>query len=101
MFGLEALWYSTVMPNYHWDEEKDALLRRTRRVSFAEIAYLIEHGGLLATIDHPNQIRHPGQRLFIVRIGNYAYEVPFEIQGDTFMLRTAYPSRRATRDYLR
>ena len=39
------LWYSADMPTYYWDAEKDELLRRTRGISFAEIAYQIEHGG--------------------------------------------------------
>ena len=89
------------MPTYYWDEEKDELLRRIRRVSFADVVRHMEHGDLLATVLHPNQVRHPGQRVFIVRIGNYAYEVPFDVDGDSFRLRTVYPSRKATRDYLR
>lgn len=89
------------MPTYCWDAEKDELLRGTRAVSFSNVVDSIEYGGLLATIDHPNQARHPGQRVFIVRIGDYAFEVPFVVEGDRFMLRTVYPSRKATRDYLR
>ena len=102
MLGPAALWYSTVMPNYYWDEEKDALLRRTRRVSFDDIVYQIEQGGgLLDDIAHPNPTLHPGQRIYIVRIRDYAYRVPFEVTELGTFLRTIYPSGDDTRYYLR
>ena len=97
----EAMWYSTAMPDYYWDEEKDALLRRTRGISFIEITYAIEHGGLLDAIDHPNPALHPGQRIYVVRIGDYAYRVPFEVTASGIFLRTIYPSGVDTRYYLR
>ena len=89
------------MPVYYWDEEKDELLRRTRGISFAEVLYHIQNGGLLDTVDHQNPTRHPGQRIFIVRIENYAYKVPFEETENGIFLRTAYPNSDATRNYLR
>lgn len=101
MLGPATLWYSTVMPNYSWYADKNERLKRERGLSFEQVLQHLENGELLATVDHPNQRRHPGQQMFIVRIGNYAYEVPFVVEGDTFILRTAYPSRKATRDYLR
>lgn len=88
------------MPAYYWDDEKDALLRRTRRVSFDEIVHQIEHGGLLDSIDHPNPTLHAGQRIYIVCIGDYAYRVPFEVTPLGIFLRTAYPSGDDTRYYL-
>ena len=89
------------MPSYYWDAAKDALLRRQRGISFDQVAYLIENGGLLAIVGHNNPERHPGQRIFIIRIGNYAYCVPFEETTSGVFLRTAYPSSRATRQHLR
>ena len=89
------------MPTYYWDVDKDELLRRTRGVSFADVVYQIEHGGLLDTIDHPNPALHPGQRMYIVRIDDYAYRVPFETTAIGSFLRTAYPSSDDTRYYLR
>ena len=88
------------MPNYYWDEAKDELLRRTRGVSFSDAMASIESGGLLATVDHPNPVRHPNQRIYIVRINDYAYRVPFQITPQGVFLRTLFPSSRDTRDYL-
>ena len=89
------------MPIYYWDAQKDALLQRARGISFRDVVRHIEQGGLLDTIEHPNPLRHPGQRIFIVRIDDYAWRVPFETTETGLFLRTAYPSRESTRDYLR
>ena len=89
------------MPIYCWDAQKDALLQRARGISFRDVVRHIQQGGLLDTIEHPNPLRHPGQRIFIVRIENYAWRVPFETTETGLFLRTAYPSRESTRDYLR
>jgi len=35
-----------------------------------------------------------------VACDNYVYLVPFVEEGDYFFLKTAIPSRKATRDYL-
>ena len=88
------------MPEYLWDPVKDEWLRRHRGLSFDDVVYHLEHGGFLDDIPHPNQVRHPGERLYIIRIGDYAYEVPFYRDGDVESLRTLYPSRKYTRTYL-
>lgn len=88
-------------PAYYWDEEKAEILRRTRGVSFEELVDSIEHGGLLATVDHHNPTRHPRQPIYIVRIRDYAYMVPFQETENGIFLRTAYPNSDATRHYLR
>ena len=89
------------MPNYYRDAAKDAPLRQQHGISSDEVAYLIENGGLLAIVGHNNPELHPGQRIFSVRIGDYAYRVPFAETTSGVFLRTAYPSNRATRQYLR
>ena len=89
------------MPEYTWDADKNEWLRRNRGLSFDDVVYHLEHGGFLDDVPHPNQQLHPGQRLYIIRIGNYAYEVPFYRDGDVESLRTLYPSRKYTSAYLR
>ena len=49
---------------------------------------------------HPNQQRYPGQRMFVVRIRDYAYLVPFVESESEVFLKTMIPSRKATRAYL-
>ena len=89
------------MPEYIWDNDKDEWLRRNRGFSFDDVVYYLEHGGFLADIPHPNQVRHPEERLYIIDIDGYAYEVPFYRAGNIETLMTAYPSRKYTREYLR
>ena len=38
--------------------------------------------------------------MFIVRVGDYAYLVPFVETDKEFFLKTIIPSRRATRKYV-
>ena len=89
------------MAYFLWNEDKNQQLIRDRGISFQDIVSHIDSGDLVATVEHRNQERYPGQRIFIVRIGNYAYEVPFLESGDVIFLKTVIPSRKATRDYLR
>lgn len=87
--------------NFIWNEDKNDRLKEERGVSFEQIVTHILQGDLLQIEDHPNQERYPGQKYFIVRIDEYAYVVPFVESGNDAFLKTIYPSRRATRQYLR
>ncbi|MBL7158191.1 MAG: BrnT family toxin [Candidatus Omnitrophica bacterium] len=88
------------MKYYTWDEEKNKKLIEERKVSFEEVVFFIEKGNLLDVLDHPNKQKYKNQRMFVVRIGDYAYLVPFvEGKKDVF-LKTIIPSRKATKEYL-
>jgi hypothetical protein len=56
--------------------------------------------GLLDVIRHPNTEKYPNQRIFVVKVKDYAYLVPFVEEADGYFLKTIIPSRKATRDYL-
>ena len=89
------------MKAFSWSEEKNALLKEERQISFEEIILHIGMGFLLDVIEHPNQEKYQGQKLFVVQVENYAYLVPFiETEGSIF-LKTIIPSRKATRKYLK
>jgi len=51
-------------------------------------------------LEHPDQQRYPGQRIFIVNVDDYAYVVPFIEDEKTIFLKTIIPSRKMTRKYL-
>ena len=55
---------------------------------------------MLSVMDHPNQERYPGQRIFVVNIRDYAYLIPFVESEPEVFLKTIIPSRKATREYL-
>ena len=83
-----------------WDEAKNDKLKAERGVGFEEIVFHIERGDLLDTLDHPNQERYRGQRIFVVRREDYVYLVPFVEDDSSVFLKTIIPSRRATKQYL-
>lgn len=88
------------MKNFSWNTEKNRQLKLERNVSFEEVVFYIEQGQLLDIVEHPNQDKYPGQRIFVININQYAYLVPFTETDDEVFLKTIIPSRKATRDYL-
>jgi len=55
---------------------------------------------VLDILEHPNQEKYRGQRVFVVKIGNCAYLLPAVETKDEIVLKTIIPSRKATRQYL-
>ncbi len=89
------------MSHFAWNSEKNAQLIRERGISFERVIYHIERNEILDVIKHPNSSKYPGQRMFILDIGNYAYLIPFVEADSEVFLKTIIPSRKATRKYLR
>ena len=88
------------MKCYSWSPEKNDILRRERGVSFEDVVFHIEAGDEVDIFEHPNQDRHPGQKVSVVLIEGYAYLVPFVESEDGIFLKTIIPSRKATRLYI-
>jgi hypothetical protein len=85
---------------FNWNADKNEQLRIERDISFEEVIFHIENGGILDILEHPNQVRYGGQRILVVEVDGYAHLVPFvEDEGEVF-LKTIIPSRKATRKYL-
>ncbi|MBM4050442.1 MAG: BrnT family toxin [Planctomycetes bacterium] len=89
------------MKTYVWNEEKNQWLKSERGISFEEVVVHIAAGDLLDVIEHPNQERYGGQRIFIVSVRDYAWLVPLVETEDEVFLKTIFPSRKATKKYLR
>jgi uncharacterized DUF497 family protein len=85
---------------FSWSPEKNEVLRQERGISFEEIVYHIERGDVLDLLDHPNQDRYSGQRIFFVAVDDYVYLVPFVESETEIFLKTIIPSRKATKQYL-
>ena len=88
------------MKHFSWDVEKNERLKAERGISFEEIVFHIEQGDVLDILEHPNQDRYRGQRIFVVSVGGYAYLTPFVETENAVVLKTIIPSRKATRKYL-
>ncbi|MBI5470078.1 DUF4258 domain-containing protein [Candidatus Kaiserbacteria bacterium] len=90
------------MKLFEWSEEKDAILREKRGISFEDIERVVHTGGLLADTPHPNRKKYPHQRMLAVRIGAQVYGVPCAQKDEkTYFLKTAYPSRKYARRFLK
>ena len=85
---------------FAWNQEENDFLKKERGISFEEIVFHIEKGDVADLLEHPNQTRYPGQRVFIVIVDQYAYLIPFEESEEEVFLKTIIPSRKATKRYL-
>ena len=83
-----------------WNTVNNDFLRSERGVSFEEIESAIEQGNLLDIVAHRNRVKYPNQRIFVVRLLDYVYLVPFVEDQSSFFLKTIIPSRKATKQYL-
>jgi hypothetical protein len=86
---------------FGWSEEKNAWLERERGITYEEVLFHIARGDLLDRLEHPNPDRFADQQIFVVRVDDYVYLVPFVESADELFLKTIIPSRKATRDYLK
>ena len=87
-------YYYTVKVKFNFNHEKNALLFEERGVSFYNAIESISEKGILLNFDNPNMEQYPNQKVLVVNINNYAYCVPYVIEGDTWFLKTIYPSKK-------
>lgn len=89
------------MKYFAWSSEKNELLKLERGVGFEMIADAILDGRVLDRVKHPNQKKYPNQMIYVVEIGNYAFVVPYVEDDEKIFFKTVYPSREATKKYLK
>lgn len=87
------------MKYFDWNQEKNEKLSEERGVCFEDIVVAIEEGRLLDVVRHTNE-KYPGQKIFIINLGGYAYLVPFVEDDEKIFLKTIIPSRKATKHYI-
>lgn len=87
------------MKPLRWSYEKNRILKKTRNVSFEEVAHHIETDDVLDVRKHPNQERYPHQRVFVIDLGDYVYLVPFVEDDEGIFLKTIIPSRKAKKEF--
>jgi len=83
-----------------WNDEKNEMLKKFRGVSFEQVELAIASGDLVARIKHPNPAKYPNQKVFLVRIENYIYSVPYVEDNEKIFLKTIIPNSKATKKYL-
>jgi len=86
------------MKKFNWNQRKNEKLKIEWEISFEEIVFAIENGGLLDDTEHPSRTN---QRLFVVLLNNYTYLVPYVKENENrVFLKTIIPSRKACKKYL-
>lgn len=88
------------MKGISWDPEKNRKLIQERGISFEDVVFCLQSGGLLDDITHPNTEKYPHQRVLVVAIDKYAYLIPYVEDDEEIFLKTVVPSRKATKQYL-
>lgn len=89
------------MKIFLWNDAKNILLKATRQASSEEIVLYIGKGFLRDVLEHPNQEKYGGQKIFVVQVDNYIHLVPFVETESEIFLKTIIPSRKATQKYLK
>lgn len=71
-------------------------------VGFEDAIFAISSGMLLKVKIHPNKQKYPHQWIFIVKLKNYVYAVPFVYNDrkSEIFLKTMFPSRKLNKKYL-
>lgn len=85
---------------FDWNPEKNAALQQRRGVGFEDVVIAFQEGRLLADIEHPSPDRYAHQRMAVVLIEDYAYAVPYLLDGETRFLKTLFPSRKLHKHYV-
>lgn len=85
---------------FDWNNEKNMMLKRDRNISFERIIIAIEQDCLLDILEHPNKEKYPNQFLILIEIDRYVYVVPCVLENDICFLKTIFPSRKYTAQYL-
>lgn len=87
--------------HYEFSAEKNQKLIAERGISFEEVIMAIGEGAVLDILPHPNLKKYPNQEIYVININNYACLVPFIKNGNTIFLKTIFPHRKLTQQYLR
>jgi uncharacterized DUF497 family protein len=88
------------MKPINWNSTKYQQLVSERGISFEDIVFYMQQGQLLDDIQHPNSVKYPEQRIFVINVDNYVYLVPYIENQQEIFLKTVIPSRKATKQYL-
>ncbi len=87
------------MKYFDWNDEKNELLKSRRGVSFEQVILAIVSGDLIDRVKHPNPEKYPNQKVFLVKIEDYLYSVPYIEDEEKIFLKTIIPNSKATKKY--
>lgn len=82
-----------------WDNDKNEILKQTRKLCFEDIENIVSEGGLLDVKPHFNTEKYPHQKILILKINDYIHYVPFVMKKDVLFLKSIIPSRKLNKIY--
>lgn len=88
------------MKYFDWDNEKNEKLKSERDIGFEDVLMAIEAGNILDILENSNKEKYPNQKVFVIKIEDYVFIVPFVEDEEKVFLKTIIPSRKATKKYL-
>jgi len=92
--------YNIIVKYFDWDKDKNTKLKKERNISFEEIAIAIKEEGILDIVDNPSG-NFPNQKVYVIKINQIVYYVPFVEDAEKILLKTIIPSRKLRKKYLR
>lgn len=87
----------TGMKEFRFNEEKNEHLKLERGIGFEVVIEIIKNDKGVQAIAHPNKKKYPKQRIFLVKLNEYVYVVPFIEESNCIFLKTIYPSTKYTK----
>ncbi len=81
------------MSEIQWNPYKNLELIESRRVGFEDLL----NAKFIGIEEHPSK---PHQRYMVFEYRKYIWVVPYVVHGDSYFLKTAFPSRKHTKKYL-
>lgn len=85
---------------FDWSDEKNQQLKERHGFGFERVGIAISEGGFLDEREPPNVQNYGHQFQLVVKIDGYVWLVPLVYDGDTWFLKTMFPSRDTTKQYL-
>ncbi|ETR69528.1 MAG: hypothetical protein OMM_09520 [Candidatus Magnetoglobus multicellularis str. Araruama] len=79
---------------FDFNDEKNTLLLQKRGITFQSVIKAINKKGILTDFKHPNEVKYPNQRIFVVEVDGYTYCVPYIEDGDIIFMKTIFPNRK-------
>lgn len=84
---------------YEWNKEKNDKLKKERGIGFGQVVEAITSNNLIKVEKNPNK-KYSNQFIYIIKINNYCYLIPFVKDNNVAFLKTIIPSRKATKKYI-
>ena len=63
--------------HYEFSPDKNQVLIEGRNVSFEDVVSALNNGKLVDIIAHPNELKYPNQKIYIVNLNGHVYLVLF------------------------